>query len=273
MRSNIKFLALVGLVAACMIVMPALSLPAGNGAKSAPCNASERANCYAMARGMPMGSLGMGPMEDCARGMGPAFMMHGKNASSWRNESHNTTRAVEIRQGGNGFAISGNEYHVLEMNVKGKIAPNSADMAKLISDNKTLAQIKSDIKAMINAEIAAASYNGSLHLGQSNYNLVNIKLDISKDNNTTIDADVAGPKLDPKDTPTTVVGHITLTASRHENSTIGAGILTMNSGGYSGKYSVLLEMGHGMGRDDGMQGHAFAGREKKDRHFGMNKEA
>src|SRR5512137_1339521 len=92
MKSNIKFLALVGLVAACMIVTPALSLPAGNDGKSAPCNASDKSNCYAMAGGMPMGSQGWGPMDGHARGMGPAFMMHEKNTSSWKDESHNTTR-------------------------------------------------------------------------------------------------------------------------------------------------------------------------------------
>ena len=212
-------------------------------------------------------------MEDHARGFGPASMMDGKNASfNWKNESHNATKAVEIRQGGNGFAMNDNQYHILGMSIEGKLNPNPADMAMLISDNKTLAQIKSDIKALMESEVAAASYNGSLRFGQSNYNLVNIKLTLSKDNNSTIEADVAGPKLNPKDKPTTAIGQISITASRHENSTIGAGTLTMNSGEYSGKYNVLLEMGHGMGKHDGMDGCAFAGMDHKDQRFGMNKE-
>lgn len=251
MRSKIGYLALAGLLAICLVVMPALSMPARDDVKGARCNTSDMLNCYAMARDMPMGAPGMGSMDDHGSKMGHAFMKCEKN-DSCMNESHNATRTIEVRQGGNGFAISGNEYHIVEMNIEGEMTPNPSEFAKLISDNKTLAQIKSDITAKINAEMAAISYNGSLHLAQSNYNLVNIKLSFSNDNSTTIDADLAGPKLNPKDKPTTVVGNISITASRHENSTIGAGTLTMNSGEYSGKYNVLLEMGHGMQGQFGM---------------------
>ncbi|VVB64598.1 Uncharacterised protein [uncultured archaeon] len=168
--------------------------------------------------------------------------------------------------------MSGSQNHVVRMNIEGKIMPDFADIKKLISDNKTLGQIKSEIKAKMNAEISAASYNGSLHLGQSNYNLLNIKLAVLENNSSTINADVAGPKLNAKDKPTAIVGHIAMTTSRQENSTIGVGTLTMNSGQYSGQFKVLIDMKRGMGEHNGMKGCAFGGMNQKCERFGMNKE-
>jgi len=270
MKLTIKSLALLGIVAMCLIVMPALSAPTENGAASkTQCNASEKSTCSAFQPGMrPMWNSGMGPMGN------PEMMMRGREAmgmeKNWslKNENWNETRAIEIRKTGNGFAMSSSKNHVLRLNIEGNIKPDLAGMKKLISDNKTLGQIKSEIKAKMDAEISAASYNGSLHLGQSNYNLVNIKLTLSGNNSTTINADVAGPKLNVTDKPTTVAGHITVTTSRQDNNTIGEGTLTMNSG----QYKVLLDMGHGMDEHKGMRGCAFGGMNQKSEIFGMNKE-
>lgn len=269
MKISIKSLAFVGLLAFCLIATPAFSAPTGDGAYKAQCNASDNSKCNAFGPGMnPMWNDGrerMGYPEMGIRGNGPMGMFKGKNGS-WKNESWNGTKTMEIRKAGSGFAMSGSQYHVLRMNIEGNIEPDLTGIKMLISDNKTLGQIKSDIKAKMNAEIMAASYNGSLHLGQSNYNLLNIKLTIQDNNSSTINADVAGPKLNAKDKPTTVVGHLTVTASRHENSTIGDGTLTMNSGQYSGQYKVLIEMKGGMGEHRGMRGCAFGGMN----HFGMS---
>jgi hypothetical protein len=274
MKLTIKSLALVSIVAMCLIVMPALSAPTENGASKTQCNASEKSSCSVFQPGMrPMWNSGMVPTGN------PEMMMRGREAmgmeknGSWKNENLNETRAIEIRKTGSGFAMSSSKNHVLRLNIEGKIKPDLADMKKLISDNKTLGQIKSEMKAKMNAEISAASYNGSLHLGQSNYNLVNTKLTLSGNNSTTINADVAGPKLNVTDKPTTVVGHITVTTSRQENSSIGEGTLTMNNGQYSGQYKVLINMGHDegkrMGKHTGMIGCASGGMNQK---FYMNKE-
>jgi hypothetical protein len=280
MKSTIRSLALVGLVAMCLIVAPAFSAPTENSASKAQCNASGKYNCNAFEPGTNgmwyAGMDGMGHHGKYMGGMGPMCMMDWKSKSC-KNESWNETRSIEIGKAGSGFAMSGNQNHVLKMNLESKIKPDLAGIKKLISDNKTLGQIKSDIKAKINAEISAASYNGSLHLGQSNYNLVNIKLTTLNDNSSTIEADVAGPKLNFKDKPTTSVGHITITTSRQENSTIGEGTLNMNGGQYSGQYKVLLEMRHtgngmGMGELNCMNGCSFTGMKEKGEKFGMNKE-
>jgi len=127
------------------------------------------------------------------------------------------------------------------------------------------------MKAELNSELAAGSYKGGLHLGQNSYNLMNIKLTPSKDNSSTFNADVAGPKLNAKDSPTTIVGHIAVTTSRHENSTIGEGTLTMNSGQYSGQYKVLLQMNHAMGKHNERHAHASSGLDHKGEKSGINK--
>ena len=272
MKLTIKSLALVGIVAMCLIAVPALSAPTNDGASKTSCNASEKSSCNAFQPGMrPMWNYGMGPWgnpEMAMRGNEDFRMM--KKNGSWENENWNATKAIEIRKMGSGFAMSGNQNHVIRMNIEGQIKPDFADIKKLVSDNKTLGQIKSDIKAKINAEISSASYNGSLHMGQSNYNLLNIKLTLSGNNSSTINADVAGPKLNAKDKPTAVVGHIAVTTSRQENSTIGEGTLTMNSGQYSGQYKVLIEMKRGMGEHNGMRGCAFGGMNQMGKRFGMN---
>ena len=275
MKFTLKSLALVSIVAMCLIAVPALSAPTGDGASKTQCNASEKSSCNAFQPGMrPMWNSGMGPWgnpEMGMRGKEAYVMMKGKNGS-WKNESWNATRAIEIRKTGSGFAMSGNQNHVVRMNIEGKIKPDFAAIKNLISDNKTLGQIKSEIKAKMEAEISAASYNGSLHLGQGNYNLLNIKLTLSGNNSSTINADVAGPKLNFTDKPTAVVGHITLTTSQQDNSAIGAGTLTMNSGQYSGQYKVLIEMKRGMGGHNGLKGCAFGGMNQKGQRFGMNME-
>jgi hypothetical protein len=276
MKLTIRSLALVGIVALCLIAVPALSAPTGDGASKMHCNASsEKSGCNAFQPGMrPMWNSGMGPLGNPEMGMRgkEAFgMMMGMNGS-WKNESWNATKAIEIRKSGSGFAMSGNQNHVLRMNIEGKMKPDFADIKKLISDNKTLGQIKSEIKAKMNADITAASYNGSLHLGQSNYNLLNIKLTLPGNNSSTINADVAGPKLNFTDKPTAVVGHITVTASRQDNSTIGEGTLTMNSGQYSGQYKVLIDMKRGMGEHNGMMSGAFGGMNQMGMKFGMYNE-
>jgi hypothetical protein len=216
-----------------------------------------------------MGSWGNPEMG--MRGKEAFGMMKGKDGS-WKNESWNETKGIEIRKSGSGFAMSGNKNHVLRMNIEGKIKPDFAGIKNLVSDNKTLGQIKSEMKAKMNAEISAASYNGSLRLGQSDYNLLNIKLAVFENNSSTITADVAGPKLNFKDKPTAIVGHITVTTSRQDNSTIGEGTLTLNNGQFSGQYKVLIDMKRGMEERGCMKGCALGGMNQKGERFGMNKE-
>jgi hypothetical protein len=71
---------------------------------------------------------------------------------------------------------------------------DSAKINSLISDNKTLRQIKSDMKKEIYSEMDAAPANGSLKLGNSFYILSNIKSKTVSSDNSTVDADIIGPR-------------------------------------------------------------------------------
>ncbi len=144
---------------------------------------------------------------------------------------------------GSGFAINGSEYHVLKIGILSITELDPAKIDKLISDNKTLGQIKSDIKNELKNEMDAASYNGSLMLGENLYKLSNISSKTISDNNSTIEADIAGPiALANMNNSTAAAGHISLELALHENDLVGQGKLTMNSGNYSGKYDALILM-------------------------------
>jgi hypothetical protein len=275
MKSRILTMALLGLVSICLFVVPAFSMPTGNCAFNGPCNVSDK-NCNASWSG-GMHGMGNPEMDHPKMGMmgSPYMAMHGMSHAKMencRNASWNKTSTVEIHQAGKGFAIGDDQNHILWMRIVGQINPDPDEIQKLISENKTLAQIESDIKAKMDAEISAASYNGSLRLGENDYNLANIKVALSDENNATIEADVVGPKANPEDKPTAAAGRITVTASQEGDSTIGEGILTITSGQYSGKYNVLLNMGHSKGMFGRMGAHAFAfgGMNQKCEGFGMN---
>lgn len=152
---------------------------------------------------------------------------------------------MPVHYSGSGFATSESQYHVLKMNIMGVVQFDLEKINGLISDNKTLAQIKSDMKTEINSEIDAAPYNGSIMLGSDYFLLSNIKSASVSDENTTIDADVAGPiTFADMSNASTIVGHISMTVSSHENSIIGNGKLTMNNGTYSDEYDALIKMGY-----------------------------
>lgn len=172
--------------------------------------------------------------------------------SSPSNQS--ASMVLLVKHSGSGFAINGSEYHVLKIAVLGVSEFNSTEIGKLISDNKTLGQIKSDIKDQVKSEMDNASYDGILMLGGSLYKLSNITSKTKDDNNSTIDAEIAGPiALNNTNSSTSVVGHISLDFTFHEDNLIGQGNLTMNSGKFSGRYDALVladcgefhkEMGH-----------------------------
>ena len=118
-----------------------------------------------------------------------------------------------------------------------------AKIDNLISDNKTLGQIKSDIKTELYSEMDAAPANGSLKLGNSFYMLSNVKSKTLSDDNSTVDADIVGPVTFSGDSnASNVAGHISMAIASHEGSTIAKGKLTMNSGNYTGEYDALINI-------------------------------
>jgi hypothetical protein len=73
---------------------------------------------------------------------------------------------IENYRAGSGFAIGDSQYHVLDLKLESVASLDLAKINGLVSDNKTLRQIRSDIKSEINSQEAAGSHNGSLRLGE-----------------------------------------------------------------------------------------------------------
>ena len=148
---------------------------------------------------------------------------------------------------GRGFALKGSETHVLRMNVELIRDVDPVYLRDLMTSNKSI----EDIKEGLNSKEGSTSLRGSLRINESIYALLNTKLVQSKDNETTVDADVAKLYLKPApgiimkpDTSnkTTIAGHIKVTVAPSKDGLIGNGELIMSSDEYSGKYTVLLHM-------------------------------
>ncbi len=181
--------------------------------------------------------------------------MPGDELIAYRPSTVSDTGAPEPPKGdivtslfsGRGFALKGNETHVLRMNVEIVRDVDPVYLRNLMTSNKSI----EDIKEGLNAKEGPASIRGSLRINESSYSLLNIKFVSSKDNDTILDADVAKLYLKPApgmimrpDTgnKTTIAGHIKVTVAPSKDGLIGNGELTMSSEEYSGKYTVLLHM-------------------------------
>lgn len=173
MKSSIKSLMLVTTVALCLMAVPAFSAPDIMDNKG-PGN---------------MGPDGLGVMGRFAGHDGGAPGCNGAfNCPLGDNTSMH--KGFSIVHSGEGFAISGSQYHVLNVNVRGQVNLDPETIKGIASDNKTLGQIKSEAKAAISA---ATTYNGSLVFGKEMYVLRNIKWSEDVGENATMSADVAGP--------------------------------------------------------------------------------
>jgi|GEM_PF-1251975 len=175
MKSSIKSLMLVAAVALCLMVVPAFSAPNMDNDKS-PGN---------------MGPDGKGP-GFMARFSGPDGGAPGYNGEfkCFLGDNASMSRGFNVKHSGEGFAISGGQYHVLNINVRGEVDLDPEAIKDIVSDNKTLGEIKSETKAAINA---ATTYNGSLVFGKEMYVLRNIEWSEDEGENATMSADVAGP--------------------------------------------------------------------------------
>ncbi len=227
MKLSIKALILVASVALCLIVVPASCVPSDDQNSSAGCNISAYNGSAD-----EMGLEGNGSSSEC----------YTDNASMKRP----VRWIMPVYYSGDGFAMSGsqnNQYHILKMSIASLVIFDSAKIDSLISDNKTLGQIKSDIRTEMYSEMDAAPANGSLKLGNSFYMLSNVKSKTRGSDNSTVDADLVGPVTNGGNSNASLVaGHISIAIANHEGSTIGKGKLTMNSGNYSGEYDALIKI-------------------------------
>ncbi|MFB3765303.1 MAG: hypothetical protein ACE14P_08650 [Methanotrichaceae archaeon] len=150
---------------------------------------------------------------------------------------------------GRGFALKGNETHVLRMNVELIKDVDPIYLRDLMTSNKSIEDIKEGLNAK--AKEGAASLRGNLRINESSYSLLNTRFVPSKDNDTVVDADVAKLYLKPAPgmimrpdigNKIAIAGHIKVTVASSKDGLIGKGDLVMSSDEYSGKYMVLLHM-------------------------------
>ena len=228
MKSSIKALILVASVVLGLMVVPAFSV-SSDGQNSTSSTGGKILACT--------GSAANGVVDN-----GSCSGYNTDNATMKRSDLW----VMPVYYSGDGFAMSGSQddqYHILKMSIASLVIFDSAKIDSLISDNKTLGQIKSDMKKEIYSEMDAAPANGSLKLGNSFYMLSNIKSRTVSSDNSTVDADIVGPATNNGNSNASLAaGHITLAIARHEGSTIGKGKLTMNGGNYRGEYDALVKI-------------------------------
>jgi hypothetical protein len=148
---------------------------------------------------------------------------------------------------GRGFALKGDETHILRMNMELIRDIDPVYLRDLMTSNKSI----EDIEEELNSEEGITAFRGGLRINESGYSLLNIKFVPSNDNTTIVDADVAKPYLKPShdkvmkpdtDDKIVIAGHIKVTIAPSVDGLIGKGELVMSSDEYSGKYTVLLHM-------------------------------
>ncbi len=139
---------------------------------------------------------------------------------------------IGVVQSGHGFATRGNETHKIKIDVQALIPVDAMHIRKLLSSNTSLAEIRGEIRNR-NGERA---YRGSLMLDQTIYPLINIVVLPSKDNSSTIEAEIHSVKEEA------VLGHLFIIITPFKDRNQGKGELKLDSAGISATYSLLLDM-------------------------------
>ena len=133
---------------------------------------------------------------------------------------------------GHGFALNGNEYHILDVNAIKMSDVSSSSIRSLLTQNKTRAEIATDIRNYM--QNAPAKTRGNLRFAGQAYTL-NIT---SYDNQSLTGNVLTMPPRGANQTGFTpaTVGSISLSMSKYEGVMISKGTLTMNNT----SYNVLL---------------------------------
>lgn len=145
---------------------------------------------------------------------------------------------IEVLQSGHGFALLGNESHIMRLNVEALCPLEPKQIRNLMASNKSLDEIRDDIRT----KRCNTAYRGSLMLDRSIYILDNISISSSGNNSTTIGADVLASNPELASQEPVNAGRITLVISPSDGEIVGKGQLELNRTKKAGKYTVLLDM-------------------------------
>ena len=132
---------------------------------------------------------------------------------------------VAVVYSGHGFALNGDEFHVLRIQVIKVREPKPREIMGYIGANMSLKELKAAIAK------ERPRYRGRLRVGEELYRLDNI---------TTGDMTVSADLMNVSGLTLERAGHISITVMRYEGTRIGEGTLSMYKGAYIGEYQVLL---------------------------------
>lgn len=151
---------------------------------------------------------------------------------------------LEVLYSGHGFALSGNESHILRLKVESIMLLDPDQIRGLLSSNKSLEEIRDDILA----KEGEKTNRGSVVLDREIYPLVNIAVSSLGNNSTGLMADLADSGFSSNDTA--ILGRVSLTIAPSDGGMIGKGELSIYQGMPSASYSLLIDMEpsrHGQG--------------------------
>ena len=145
---------------------------------------------------------------------------------------------VEVLFSGHGFAILGNESHILRLKVEAIMPLEPCQIKGLLASNKSLEEIRDDIRA----KEGEKTVRGSLILDRSIYPLINIAVSSSGNNSTALKADLADlGRLSPANN-TAILGSLSAVIAPSDGGMIGRGDLCIDQGPLAASYSLLLDM-------------------------------
>jgi len=140
---------------------------------------------------------------------------------------------VGVVHRGHGFALNGDEFHVLRVHVVRAMHLEPIYVKALMGENASIEDIEAETGK------CTPYHRGHMRLGESHYRLVNMSVD-EANGNRVFKAEVVGPVQDTETNK--IAGCICITIMDYEGVRIGDGELTMYDGEYKGEYRVLLDV-------------------------------
>jgi len=145
---------------------------------------------------------------------------------------------VEVLFSGHGFAILGNDSHILRLKVEAIMPLEPGQIKGLLASNKSLEEIRDDIRA----KEGEKTNRGSMILDRSIYPLVNIVISPFGNNSTALTAALADSGLLSTANDTQIMGSISMIIAPSDGGMIGKGELRIKQGLPAARYSLLIDM-------------------------------
>ena len=145
---------------------------------------------------------------------------------------------VEVLFNGHGFAILGNDSHIVRLKVEAIMPLEPGQIKGLLASNKSLEEIRDDIRA----KEGEKTNRGSMILDRSIYPLINIAVSASGNNSTALKADLADLSQPSPANDTAILGNISMIISPSDGGMIGKGELRIEQGPLAATYSLLIDM-------------------------------